>query len=89
MKKIILILFFLISCVYLNAEQIAKTYIVSKFDPGFTMGRMNCIKWEDVDIDINEMLEKGWKVFSITPFITYDRIEAASRTYKILVIYER
>jgi hypothetical protein len=38
------------------------------------------------------MIEKGWKVFSITPLITYDKIgpmNSASRTCKILIIYER
>ena len=89
MKKVILILFLLISCVTLNAEQIAKTYTVNKLDTGFSG---YSIKWEDVDVDINKMIEKGWKVFSITPLTTYDKIgpmNSASRTCKILVIYER
>ena len=80
---IVVIMLFLMCPMFTKTIQLVKRFDTYKNDSVWASGA----EWHDVTPDIQEMIDKGWKVVCITP-ITMKYYEG-SQTYYVIVVFEK
>ena len=85
MKKflIILTLLFLMCPIFAKTTQCVKRFDIYRNDSIWASGAEH----RDVTPDIQEMIDKGWKVVCITPITT--KFYEGSHTAYIIVVFEK